>query len=164
MVARQVSECWLAHVVTPAPSRRRDAAGGSGGTTRSMMIAAPVSGATSFNRCVASVLDPLRRFQRFDLEPQMPVDFFFVAALFLHLLHAIAVLQQLDALPAREQQHADKQHADGHRSPLLLQTALVNLADDRVVPHVFLDGVFKCFGRCAHKPSASALGSVSDRM
>src|SRR5687767_8292009 len=52
------------------------------------------------------LLDALRRSQRFDLEAQMPVDFFFVAALLLHLLHAIAVLQQLYPLPTREQQHA----------------------------------------------------------
>src|SRR5688500_11160294 len=81
----------------------------------------------------------------------MPVDFFFLAALLLHLLGAIAMLQPLDSLPTREQQHADEEHTDSDRSPLLLQPALVDLADDRIVPNVFLDGVFECFGRCAHK-------------
>ena len=45
-------------------------------------------------------LDALRRPQRFDLEPQVPVDFLLLAALRLHLLEAIPMLQQLDALPA----------------------------------------------------------------
>src|SRR5687768_5701643 len=43
------------------------------------------------------LLDALWRSQRFDFESQMPVDFFFVAALLLHLLGAIAMLQQLDS-------------------------------------------------------------------
>ena len=122
-----------------------DAGGGSGGTTRSMTIAAPVSGATSFNRPRASDSIRCRRLERLDFEPQVAVDLFLVAACLLHLFEAIAVLQKLDALPSREQQHGDKDHAQCYGTPLLPEPALVNLADDRVVPNVFLDGVFESF-------------------
>src|SRR5215213_6097744 len=41
----------------------------------------------------------LGRPQRFNLEPQVTIDFLLLAALLLHLLDPIAVLQELDALP-----------------------------------------------------------------
>ena len=143
--ARQLSELGLAHRVYSSAFATTDAGGGSGGTTRSMTIAAPVSGATSFNRPIASdsircgdlsVSISSRRWRL--ISSSLP-------RCLLHLLEAIAVLQQLDALPSREQQHGDEEHAQGHRTPLLLQPALVDLADDRVVPNVFLDGVFESF-------------------
>src|SRR6186997_268240 len=90
-------------------------------------------------------LDALRRLERFDLQPQMAVRRLLVTALLLHLLEAVAVLQELDALPPGKEEHAHEEHAEGHRSPLLAQPPLVDLPDDGVVPYVFLDGVFECF-------------------
>src|SRR5262245_16983175 len=48
-------------------------------------------------------LDPLRRLERLDLEAEVAVDLFLVAASLLHLFEAVAVLQKLDALPPRKQ-------------------------------------------------------------
>src|SRR5207244_12267693 len=95
-------------------------------------------GGEGFNAC--------RRLQRFNLELEMPVDFFFLGALLLHLLDAVPVLQKLDALPPGEQNHDHEQAADGQKPPLLAQPVLVHLAHDGVVAHVFLDRVFKGFG------------------
>src|SRR5690242_19451731 len=44
-------------------------------------------------------LDSLRRLERLDLQPEMPVDRLLVAALLLHLLEPVSVLQKLDPLP-----------------------------------------------------------------
>ena len=45
--------------------------------------------------------------------------FVFGGALLLHLLEAVAVAQQLEVLPRREQQHSDEEDADGDRAPHL---------------------------------------------
>src|SRR4051812_29101 len=42
----------------------------------------------------------LRRLQRFDFEAQVTIDLLLVAPLFLHLLDAITMLQELHPLPA----------------------------------------------------------------
>ena len=55
----------------------------------------------------------------------------------------VAVAQQLEMLPRREQQHADEKDADGDRAPHLAMPLAIDLADDRVVADVLLDRVFE---------------------
>ena len=57
--------------------------------------------------------------------------------------HAVAVPQQLEVLPGREQQHRHEHDADPGRAPQLPLPRLVDLADDRVVADVLLDRVFE---------------------
>ncbi len=61
----------------------------------------------------------------------------------LHLLDAIAVAEQLEVLPGREQQHQHEEDANQRRAPHLTVTLAIDLADDRVVADVLLDGVFE---------------------
>ncbi len=90
-------------------------------------------------------LDALRRLERLDLEPEMPVDRLFVAALLLHLLERDTRAAAARRAAIRRRGARRQTAPERHRSPLLAQPPLVDLADDRVVPHVFLDGVFECF-------------------
>src|SRR5690349_9218141 len=57
-------------------------------------------------------LNASRSAQRLEIETKMPVDVFLGGALLLHLLQAIAVSQQLEMLPGREQQHRNDEHAE----------------------------------------------------
>src|SRR4051794_866908 len=62
------------------------------------------------------------------------------------MLDFVAVPQQLEVLPRREQQDEDEQRGHADRLPELALPGLVHLADDRVVANVLLDGVFERFG------------------
>src|SRR5207237_10668275 len=73
----------------------------------------------------------------------MTIDLFFRRAFLLHALDVVAVAEQLEVLPRREQQHHDQEHADSHRAPQLALPRLVHFADDWIVPHVLLDRVFE---------------------
>ena len=103
-------------------------------------------------------LDARRCPQRLDLETQVPVDLVLAGALLLHLLEPVAVRQQLEVLPRREQQHRDEEDADAHRAPHLAMALAIDLPDDRVVADVFLDRVFECFGRHVARLSRRPLG------
>src|SRR6185503_14586925 len=70
--------------------------------------------------------------------------------------------QQLEMLPGgqEEDEHEEAGHAD--RLPQLAVTLLVHLADDRVVPDVFLDGVFEGFHGCSPRvPALHAIRSAA---
>ena len=96
-----------------------DCGGGSAGTTRSSTIASSRRRARPCEPLGRERLDPLRRPQRLDLEPQVAVDVFLGGALALHLLEPVAVAQQLEVLPGREQQHEHQHDADADRLPQL---------------------------------------------
>ena len=89
----------------------------------------------------------------------------FGGALALHLLEPIAVAQQLEVLPGREQQHEHQHDADAERLPQLALPALVDLADDLVVPDVLANGVFE--GAFVHRapslPNSNAARSLALR-
>src|SRR5688500_9584215 len=93
-------------------------------------------------------LDAARRAQRLDFERQVPVDLLFGGALLAHPLDLIAVAQQLEVLPRREQQHHDQEEPDAGRAPELPLPRRVDFADDRIVANVLLDRVFEV--HCAH--------------
>ena len=73
----------------------------------------------------------------------MAADFFLGRAFALHLLEPVAVAQQLEVLPRREQQDEHQEGGDGSRLPQLAVLRLVDLADDRVVADVLLDCVLE---------------------
>src|SRR5690349_15260936 len=77
----------------------------------------------------------------------MPVDVALGGAIALHLLEAIAVAQQLEVLPRREQQHQHQDDADAERLPEILQPPIIDLAHDLVVAEVLANLVFEgsCF-------------------
>ena len=120
-----------------------DFAGGAGVATRSMMTTAPGSGSTMCKRANGHVLDPPRRAERLDLQLEMAVDFFLRHSFLLQALHQVAVLNELEMLPGREEQHRDEQRPDPDSAQQLTLARFVDLADDRVVAHVFLDRVFE---------------------
>src|SRR5436190_13078763 len=101
-------------------------------------------------------LDAPGRLQRFDLETQAPVELSFGRALPLQLFDHVAVAQQLEVLPRREQQHRDEERADARRLPHLALTVLVDLADDGVVADVLLDRVFEVFRHARAFPQRGA--------
>ena len=76
-----------------------------------MTMAWSRAGATRCSCFDRDPLDAARRAQRLDLEPQMAVDFFLRRPLPLHPLDLVAVAQQLEVLPGREQQDDDQEHA-----------------------------------------------------
>src|SRR6266849_10497352 len=88
-------------------------------------------------------LDPLGGFQRVDLEPQPAPCFFFRGPLTLQLLDLVAMAEQLEMLPRREEQDQHEERGDAGRLPELALPRPVDLADDRVVPHILLDGVLE---------------------
>src|SRR6188768_2108194 len=90
-----------------------------------------------------NLLDPARRAQSLDLEPEMAIDLLFRGTLLLHALDLVAMLQQLEVLPGRKQQHDDQEQADPERAPQLALSGLVDLPDDRVVANVLLDRVLE---------------------
>ena len=96
-----------------------DFAGGADGVTRSMTMAWSRAGATRCSSFDGDLLDAARRAQRLDLEAQMAVHLFLRRALPLQALDLVAVAQQLEVLPGREQQHDDEEPADGQRAPQL---------------------------------------------
>ena len=55
-------------------------------------------------------LDPFRRTQCFDIEPQVPRQIFFRRNLFLQLFEPIPVTEEFEVLASPEQQH---DHKDG---------------------------------------------------
>src|SRR5262245_51320715 len=87
----------------------------------------------------------------------MTVDFLFRHAFLLHLLQPVAVPEQLEVLPRREQQHRDQKAADTYRPPQLTLPVPVDLADDRVVADVLLDRVFERLRRHASRSAARSL-------
>src|SRR5215471_17288582 len=89
------------------------------------------------------LLDALRRAQRLDLEPQVAVHVLLGRALLLHPLDLVAVAQELEVLPRREEQHQHEEEPDAHRAPELPLPRLVDLADDGVVANVLLDRVLE---------------------
>ena len=113
-VVRQTMAGWSA-TRNSVPSYRRattDRGGAGVAITRSMTIASSGRGRDHVQPARRHPLDPRRRAQRLDLEPQVPVDRLFAGALLLHLLEPIAVAQQLEVLPRREQQHEHEEDAD----------------------------------------------------
>ena len=74
---------------------------------------------------------------------QVPVDLFFGRARVLQFLDPVAVLQEFEVLPGRKEHHGDEQATDRRRPPQLALPCLVDLADDRVVAYVLLDGVLE---------------------
>src|SRR3954470_11180046 len=83
------------------------------------------------------------RAQGGDLQAQVAVDLLLLRPLLLHLLNLVAVAQQLEVLPRREQQDHDQDPADRERAPDLALTLIVHLANDQVVAYVFLDRVLE---------------------
>src|SRR5207248_1869018 len=77
----------------------------------------------------------------------------------LHALHLIAVAQQLEMLPGREEQHEDQQAGHTDRLPQVALTSFVDLAHDRVVANVFFYRVFERF----HQATLSAALSFALR-
>jgi hypothetical protein len=63
----------------------------------------------------------------------------------LHLFESVAVPQQLEVLPGRKERHEHQQDAHEHRLPQLPLSTVIDLAHNRVVPNVFLDGVLEAF-------------------
>src|SRR4051812_2911568 len=104
-------------------------------------------------------LDPLRRLERVDLELEAARDVLLGGALALQLLHLVAVAQQLEVLPGRDQEDEHEEAGDADRLPQLALPRLVDLADDRVVADVFLDGVLERF----HQAILSAARSLALR-
>ena len=95
----------------PTAARRPTAAApGSERLARSRLR--PPAGATMRRPSGRHALDPRRRLERLDLEPQVPVHRLLGGALLLHLLEPIAVAEQLEVLPGREEQHEDEEDAD----------------------------------------------------
>ena len=68
---------------------------------------------------------------------------FLDGALAVDLLDLIAVAQQLEVLPRREEQHDHEESREAHRLPEVALPRLVDLAHDRVVANVLLDGVLE---------------------
>src|SRR4051812_25182317 len=66
-------------------------------------------------------------------------------ALLLHLLQLVAVPDEFDTLPDREQEGDDQEGADPDGAPHLAMTLLVHFTDNRVVADVLLDRVFEGF-------------------
>src|SRR5262245_66513516 len=91
----------------------------------------------------------------------MPIDRLFVGAFALHLLEAIAVLEQLEVLPRREQQYEHEEDTNQRRSPHLAMALAIDLADDRVVADVFLDRVFEGLGRHVRTACSSRIAARS---
>ena len=58
------------------------------------------------------------------------------------LFHLAAGVDDLEVLPRREEQHGDDEPGDAERPHELAALRPIDLADDRVVPDVLLDGVF----------------------
>ena len=88
-------------------------------------------------------LNTLRGAQCRNLQLQVAIQFFFGCAFLLQPLHQVAVTHELEVLPRRKEQHRYEQRADADGAKQLPLPRLVDLAHDRVVAHVFLDGVFE---------------------
>ncbi len=101
------------------------------------------------------LFDPLRRAQRFHFEPEVAVDVAFGGAIALHLLEAVAVAQQLEVLPGREQQREHQHHADAERLPQIAQPAFVDFPHDLVVAEVLPNFVFE--SAFVHAPPVTEL-------
>src|SRR5882672_7509504 len=93
------------------------------------------------------LLDASRRSQRLDLEAQVTVDLFFRGSFELHALESVPVAEQLEVLPRGEEKHRDEEEAEPHRAPHVALPIAIDLAHDWIVPYVFPDRVFECFGR-----------------
>ncbi len=89
--------------------------------------------------------DSSRGAQRIDLEPILPADLLLLGFLALHFLDLVAVTQQFEMLPRREQHQEHQQRGNPSRLPQLALPRLVHFTDNRIVAHVFLDGVFESF-------------------
>ena len=120
-----------------------DLAGGSAGCTRSMHDRFFARRRDEMEPFGGELLDALRRLERVDLETQLAADFFFGGALAVHLFDLVAVPQQLEMLPGGKEQHDDEKSGEAGGLPQLALTRFVDLAHDRVVANVLLDGVFE---------------------
>ena len=120
-----------------------DFAGGAGVATRSMMTTAPGSGSTMCK--VRMAMSSIRRGARSVSISSLRwrLTLFLRHSFLLQALHQVAVLNELEMLPGREEQHRDEQRADPDGAQQLTLARFVDLADDRVVAHVFLDRVFE---------------------
>ena len=92
-------------------ARRRTPPAALAGTTRSMTMACVAGGCDEVELLGRERLDPLRRLQRVDSEAQAARDVFFRAALALQLLDLIAVAEQLEVLPRRDEQDQHEEAA-----------------------------------------------------
>ena len=106
-------------------------------------MASSADGATRRRRSVARASMRLGDSKRVDFEAQLVAGFFFGGALAVQLLDLVAVAQQLEVLPRREEQHDDQKRRHAGRLPELALPRLVDLAHDRVVADVLLDGVLE---------------------
>src|SRR4051812_47977222 len=93
----------------------------------------------------------------------MTVDLLFRGAFLLHLLDAVAVPQQLEVLPRREEQDRDQEGAGANRAPHLLVPFAIDLPHDRVVANVLLDGVLEFRAHDATPISAARSLALRDR-
>ena len=110
-----------------------------------MTIASSCDGAT---RCSCSVASASMRFGDRSVSissRRWRAGFLLGGALALHLLEPVAVPQQLEVLPGREQQDEHEERRDADRLPELALPRLVHFPDDRVVANVLLDRVFEGF-------------------
>ena len=82
----------------------------------------------------------------------MAVGLLFRHQLLLHLLEPVPVAQQLEVLPGPEEHHDHQEGADADGPEHVPVALAIDLADDRVVLDVLLDGVFERL--CEHATSA----------
>ena len=130
--------------------------------TRSITIASSADGATMRSRPVA--MRSMRAGERsVSISSRRCRLIALAGALALHLLEAIAMAEQLEVLPGREQQHEDEEDANQRRAPHLAVTLAIDLADDRVVADVFLDCVFEGLGRHVRTACSSRIAARSLR-
>src|SRR4029453_19536727 len=77
--------------------------------------------------------------QGLDFQPETTPDLFLCRFLVMQLLHHIAVMDELEMLPGREQEHEDQHSTYCRRAPELPMPCFVELTHNRVVPDVLLD-------------------------
>src|SRR5215207_8448608 len=71
--------------------------------------------------------DPLRRFERLDLQAQVAVDLHFLLAGTLHLLDPVAVPKQLEMLPGRVDHERQNDGRDPRPAPQLPVAGVIDL-------------------------------------
>jgi hypothetical protein len=101
--------------------------------------------------------DALGRLQGLYFQPVLPAELFLQGTFALELLDLIAMAQQFEVLPRREEQHQDEKTCDPDRGPQFALSLFVDFTDDCAVSNVLLDGVFERL----HRPLCYSNGTIT---